>query len=317
MYRIGVDLGGTNIATGVVNEKNEIIGRGKVKTRAPRPAEAIFDSIKEAIDMAVVNAGISYSEVKSIGIGTPGSVNQDTGTIEFSNNLQFRNVPAKEMLEELLKKPVYLENDANAAALGEAVAGCGSGVKSFIAVTLGTGVGSGIIIDGKIYRGSNFCGGEMGHMVINVDGIPCNCGRKGCWEKYASATALVSQAVEAMEGNKDSLLWKTCEGDLNKVDGKSIFDALDMGDAIAKAVVDRYLYYVSVGIANVVNALQPETVCVGGGISGQGEKILQPIRDMVKAERYSVYAENQANIVPALLGNDAGIIGAAFVGKIK
>ena len=313
MYRIGVDLGGTNIATGVIDENYKIIGRGKVKTRAPRPAEAIFDSIKEAIDMAIVNAGISYAEVKSIGIGTPGSVNQDTGAIEFSNNLQFRNVPAKEMLEELLKKPVYLENDANAAALGEAVAGCGNGVKDFVAVTLGTGVGSGIIIDGKIYRGSNFCGGEMGHMVINVDGIPCNCGRKGCWEKYASATALVAQAVEAMEGNRDSLLWKTCEGDLNKVDGKSIFDALDMGDAVAKAVVDRYLYYVSIGLANVINALQPEAVCIGGGISGQGEKILKPIRDIVKAERYSVYADKQAAIIPAALGNDAGIIGAALL----
>lgn len=315
MYRIGVDLGGTNIATGVVNEKNEIIGRGKVKTRAPRPAEAIFDSIKEAVDMAVVNAGISYNEVASIGVGTPGSVNQDTGAIEFSNNLQFRNVPAKKMLEELLKKPVYLENDANAAALGEAVAGCGNGVPSFIAITLGTGVGSGIVLDGKVYRGSNFCGGEMGHTVINVDGIPCNCGRKGCWEKYASATALISQAVEAMQGNKGSLLWQTCDGDLNKVDGRSIFEAYDMGDAVAKAVVDKYLYYVSVGLSNVINALQPDIVCIGGGISGQGEKILQPIRDMVKAERYSVYAEKQSAIVPAELGNDAGIIGAALLGE--
>ncbi len=313
MYRIGVDLGGTNIATGVINEKNEIIGRGKVKTRAPRPAEAIFDSIKEAVDMAVVNAGINYDEILSVGIGTPGSVNKDTGAIEFSNNLKFHNVPAKQMLEERLKKPVYLENDANAAALGEAVAGCGNGVKNFVAVTLGTGVGSGIIIDGKIYRGSNFCGGEMGHMVINVDGIPCNCGRKGCWEKYASATALVAQAVEAMQSNKDSLLWQTCDGDLNKVEGKTIFEALDLGDATAKAVVDKYLYYVAIGLANVINALQPEAVCVGGGISGQGEKILQPIRDIVKAERYSVYADKQAEILKASLGNDAGIIGAALL----
>ena len=313
MYRIGVDLGGTNIAVGVIDESYNIIGRGKVKTRAPRPAEAIFDSIKEAVDMAVVNAGINYDEIVSVGIGTPGSVNKDTGAIEFSNNLKFHNVPAKAMLEERLKKPVYLENDANAAALGEAVAGCGHGVKNFVAVTLGTGVGSGIIIDGKIYRGSNFCGGEMGHMVINVDGIPCNCGRKGCWEKYASATALVSQAVEAMQNDKASLLWQTCDGDLNKVDGKSIFDALDLGDATAKAVIDRYLYYVSIGIANVINALQPEAVCVGGGISGQGEKILEPIREMVKAERYSVYADKQAAIIPAALGNDAGIIGAALL----
>ena len=313
MYRIGVDLGGTNIATGVIDENYKIIGRGKVKTRAPRPAEEIFASIKEAADMAVADAGISYDEISSIGIGTPGSVNKDTGDIEFSNNLKFHNVPAKKMLEDLFGKPVFLENDANAAALGEAVAGCGNGVKDFIAVTLGTGVGSGIIIDGKIHRGSNFCGGEMGHMVINVDGIPCNCGRKGCWEKYASATALVSQAVEAMEGNKDSLLWKTCEGDLNKVDGRSIFAALDMGDEVAKAVVDRYLYYVAVGIANIINALQPEIICVGGGISGQGEKILKPIREIIKNERYSVYANKQAAIVPAALGNDAGIIGAALL----
>ncbi|MGN1316538.1 MAG: ROK family protein [Acutalibacteraceae bacterium] len=313
MYRIGVDLGGTNIATGVIDENYKIIGRGKVKTRAPRPAEEIFASIKEAADMAVADAGVSYNDISSIGIGTPGSVNKDTGAIEFSNNLKFHNVPAKKMLEDLFGKPVFLENDANAAALGEAVAGCGNGVKNFVAVTLGTGVGSGIIIDGKIYRGSNFCGGEMGHMVINVDGIPCNCGRKGCWEKYASATALVSQAVEAMEGNKDSLLWKTCDGDLNQVDGRSIFAALDLGDEVAQAVIDRYLYYVAVGIANIINALQPETICVGGGISGQGEKILKPIREIVKSERYSVYADKQAAIVPAALGNDAGIIGAALL----
>ena len=150
-------------------------------------------------------------------------------------------------------------------------------------------------------------------MVINVDGIPCNCGRKGCWEKYASATALVSQAVEAMQGNKASLLWQTCDGDLNKVDGKSIFEALDMGDATAKQVVDKYLYYVAIGIANVINALQPEIVCVGGGISAQGEKILEPIRQIVKQERYSVYADKQADILEATLGNDAGIIGAALL----
>ena len=166
MYRIGVDLGGTNIATGVINEKNEIIGRGKVKTRAPRPAEAIFDSIKEAVDMAVVNAGINYEDVLSVGIGTPGSVNKDTGFIEFSNNLQFNNVPAKRMLEERLKKPVYLENDANAAAWGEFLAGSGKGTDSMIMITLGTGVGSGIIDNGHLLTGAYGKGAEIGHMVI-------------------------------------------------------------------------------------------------------------------------------------------------------
>lgn len=315
MYRIGVDLGGTNIATGVVDENNKIIGRGTVKTRAPRPAAEIFDSIKEAVELAVKDAGIDYSDVVSIGIGTPGSVNKETGEIEFANNLNFNNVPAKEMLELRLQKPVYLENDANCAALGEAVAGCGNGVKDFVAVTLGTGVGSGIIIGGKLVRGVNYCGGEMGHMVINVDGIQCNCGRRGCWEKYASAPALVSQAVEAMQTNKESLLWQTCNNDLNKVEGKTIFEALDLGDETAKNVIDRYLYYVAVGIANIINALQPDMICVGGGISAQGEKILRPIRAYVANERYSIHSKKQTQIVPAVLANDAGIIGAALLNE--
>ena len=217
-------------------------------------------------------------------------------------------------IEERLKKPVYLENDANAAALGEAVAGCGNGVKDFVAITLGTGVGSGIIINGKIHRGSNFCGGEMGHMVINVDGIPCNCGRKGCWEKYASATALVSQAVEAMQGNKASLLWQTCEGDLNKVEGKTIFEALDMGDETAKQVVDKYLYYVAIGLANVINIFQPEVVSIGGGISNEGEFLLKLVEPLVRQEQYGGDMVNLTEIRIAELKKDAGIIGAATLG---
>ena len=180
MFKVGVDLGGTNIAVGVVDEKYNIVGKGKVKTNAPRPAEEIFADIKKAIDLAVEDAGITMNEVESVGVGTPGSVNQDTGMIEFSNNLAFNNVPAKKMLEELTGKPCYFENDANAAALGEAYAGAGHGAKNFVAVTLGTGVGSGIIVDGKVVSGINFAGGEMGHTVIVVDGKQCNCGRKGC-----------------------------------------------------------------------------------------------------------------------------------------
>ena len=170
MFKVGVDLGGTNIAVGVVDEKYNIVGKGKVKTNAPRPAEEIFADIKKAIDLAVEDAGITMNEVESVGVGTPGSVNQDTGMIEFSNNLAFNNVPAKKMLEELTGKPCYFENDANAAALGEAYAGAGHGAKNFVAVTLGTGVGSGIIVDGKVVSGINFAGGEMGHTVIVVDG---------------------------------------------------------------------------------------------------------------------------------------------------
>ena len=314
MYRIGVDLGGTNIAVGIVDNENKIIKKGSVPTNAGRHPDGIVKDMADLCMSLLNECDILPCRVEMLGIASPGAIDPINGIVCRATNLDMEDYPIVANLRQLLPiKNIKLENDANAAALGEAVAGSGKGVDKFIMVTLGTGVGGGIIIDGKIYSGFNYAGGELGHMVIEHNGRQCGCGRRGCWEKYASATALVSQAVEAMEGNKDSLLWKTCEGDLNKVDGKSIFDALDMGDEIAKAVVDRYLYYVAIGLANVINALQPEAVCIGGGISGQGEKILKPIRDIVKAERYSVYAEKQAAIIPAALGNDAGIIGAALL----
>lgn len=313
MYRIGVDLGGTNIAVGVVNEELKIIGRGKVKTKAPRPAEEIFDDIALAVELAVKDAGISMDEVSTVGVGTPGSVNKDNGYIEFSNNLEFNQVPAKEMLEARIGKPVYLENDANCAALGEAIAGVGKGVGNFVAVTLGTGVGSGIIVNGKIVSGVNFAGGEMGHTVIMVNGKQCNCGRKGCWEQYASATALIAQTKEAMLENKDSKMWQLCNGSVDNASGRTAFDAMRLGDEAAQKVVDNYIYYVSVGISNIINTFQPEFVCVGGGVSHEGETLLAPLRKHVEDERYSIYASKQTKVVAAELGNDAGIFGAALL----
>lgn len=313
MYRIGVDLGGTNIAVGVVTEDLKIIGRGKVKTNCPRPAAEIFDDIAVAVDMAIKDAGISMDDVVSVGVGTPGSVNKATGYIEFANNLDFNKVPAKEMLEERIGKTVYLDNDANCAALGEAVAGVGKGVGNFVAITLGTGVGSGIIIDGKIVNGVNYAAGEMGHMVIMVDGEQCNCGRRGCWEQYASATALIAQTKDAMRHDHDSVMWQLVEDNIDKVNGRTAFDAMRLEDKTAKAVVDRYIYYVAAGVINIINALQPDIICVGGGIGHEGETILKPLRRHIKRERYSIYAAKQTEVVAAELGNDAGIFGAALL----
>lgn len=313
MYRIGVDLGGTNIAVGVVTEDMKIIGRGKVKTKCPRPAAEIFDDIAVAVNMAVNDAGISMDEVSSVGVGTPGSVNKNNGYIEFANNLGFDQVPAKEMLEERIGKPVYLDNDANCAALGEAIAGAGKGVGNFVAVTLGTGVGSGIIVNGKIVAGVNYAGGEMGHTVIMVNGKQCNCGRKGCWEQYASATALISQTKEAMLANKDSKMWQITNGNVDNASGRTAFDAMRLGDEAAKKVVDDYIYYVAVGVINIINTFQPEFVCIGGGISHEGDTLLEPIRKHVKNEVYSIHSTKQCNVVAAELGNDAGIFGAALL----
>ena len=315
MYRIGVDLGGTNISAGVIDDKLEIIGRGKLKTNCPREAELILADVAKAVELAAADAGIGMKDVVSIGIGTPGSVNKKTGYIEYANNLGFDKVPAKQILEARLKKTVYLDNDANCAALGEAVAGVGRGVSSFVAITLGTGVGSGIVLDGKIVTGVNDGAGEMGHMVIVADGERCTCGRRGCWERYASATALIQQTKDAMHHDMDSKMWELVGGDINRVSGRTSFDAMRAGDKTARKVVDKYIFYLAVGIINIVNALQPEIICIGGGIGHEKENLLVPLRKYVARERYSIHADRQTEILSAQLGNDAGIIGAALLDR--
>ena len=311
-YKVGVDLGGTNIAVGVIDDEYNIIGRGKLKTNVPRPAKEIMADIVKAVRMAVEDAGITVDEIESIGIGTPGSVNKKKGIIEYANNLDFNNVPAVEMINELIDAKVYLENDANCAALGEAIAGVGKGKKLFIAVTLGTGVGGGIINDGKVMSGCNEAGGELGHMVIQMDGVPCNCGRVGCWEAYASATALVEQTKEAMLKNPDSKMWEISPS-IDCVSGRTAFDAMRAGDAAGSAVVEQYIKYVAVGTINIINIFQPEMVCFGGGICNEGETLLAPLRKYIEEFRYSRYSSTQTEICRAKLGNDAGIIGAALV----
>lgn len=316
MYTIGIDLGGTNIVASVVDENYNIIATSKTPTNSPRSADEIFDDIAMVCEEAIVKAKITKADIESVGMGTPGTVNAD-GVIEFANNLGFNNVPAAEMLKERLGiDKIYLENDANCAALGEAYAGVGNGAKDFVAVTLGTGVGSGVIIDGKIVNGVNYAGGECGHMVIVVDGEQCSCGRKGCWEAYASATALIRQTKKAMEEYPDSYMHQIAEAE-GKVSGRTAFDAMRKGDIAGIKVVDQYIKYVSCGLINIVNALQPEIICVGGGICNEGETLMVPLRRYVQAERYSIHSKIQTKIVKAELGNDAGVIGAAILGKVK
>ena len=318
MYTIGIDLGGTNIVASVVDDDYNIIGTSKTPTNSPRSADEIFDDIADVCEEAVKAAGLTMEDIDSVGMGTPGTVNQD-GIIEFANNLAFNNVPARTMLAKRINKPeekVFIENDANCAALGEAYAGCGNGAKDFVAVTLGTGVGSGVIIGGKIVNGVNYAGGECGHMVIVVDGEQCSCGRKGCWEAYASATALIRQTKKAMEEYPDSLMHKLAKEE-GKVSGRTAFDAMRLGDLAGIKVVDDYIKYVACGLINIVNALQPEIICIGGGICNEGETLMKPLRRFVQSERYSIHSKIQTKIVKAELGNDAGVIGAALLGKVK
>ncbi len=315
MYRLGIDLGGTNIVAGVVNKEYKIISKVSCKTQVPRPESEICDSMAEVALKAIDKAKLTLDDISSIGIGVPGAVNPKTGVIEYSANLFFHNWEVVKMMQERIDKKIIIENDANAAALGEYLAGSAKGAKNAVAITLGTGVGGGIIINGKIYSGSNFAGAELGHMVIVKDGKECACGRHGCWETYASATGLINLTKQKILSEKldFSYMLKLCDGDINKVTGKTAFTAMVDGDPAAKEVVDEYVGYLATGIVNIINIFQPDVLCVGGGVSNQGENLLGPVRAIVEKERYTKHNDNQTIICQASLGNDAGIIGAAYL----
>lgn len=313
-YYIGIDLGGTNIVAGVVNENYEIVAKASCKTNCPRPADEIMDDMAEMARKAAVQAEIPLADIEWIGVGSPGVADTETGMIVFANNLGFYDVPLRDGLKQRLGKTVYIGNDANAAAFGEFMAGAAKGSRNMIAITLGTGVGGGIVLDSKIYTGFNFAGAELGHMTLVANGRPCSCGRNGCFEAYASATALIDFTKEAMEANPDSKMWALCGGDISKVSGRTAFDGMRAGDKAAKEVTDRYIGYFSEGIISIVNIFQPEIVCVGGGISKEGDILLDPVRKLLKTECYSRFCKKQPRIVTAKLGNDAGVIGAALLG---
>ena len=313
MYKLGIDLGGTNIVAGVVDENYKIIATGKVKTNMPRPVEDIIDDMVKAANIAVENAGLKISDIDAMGVGSPGAIDPVNGVVCYANNLGFNNVPMAKMLKERTGVDFYIENDANAAAYGEYIAGAGKDTNNFIAITLGTGVGGGVIINGKLFSGSNYAGAELGHTVIAMDGEMCSCGRQGCWEAYASATALIRQTKQAMIKYPNSVMWELCGKDINKVDGRTAFDAMRKDDAAGKAVVDKYVEYVAVGVSNNINIFQPDVLCIGGGISKEGDNLIKPIKAFLEGENYARNIEKKAVIKIAELGNDAGIIGAAYL----
>ncbi|MBE6860968.1 MAG: ROK family glucokinase [Ruminococcus sp.] len=315
-YYVGIDLGGTNIVAGVVDENYNIVAKASTKTNCPRPAKEIADDMAKMALQAVENAKLKIDDIEWIGVGTPGIANSSTGIIEYSNNLGFENTPMVKYIQETINKPVFIENDANAAAYGEFVAGAAKGANNAVCITLGTGVGGGIIVDGKIYAGSNFAGAEIGHTVIEVDGAQCSCGRKGCFEAYSSATGLIRMSKEAMAENPDSVMNKLAQ-ERGKVNARTAFDAMREGDSVAKAVVDKYIKYLAAGITNAINIFQPDILCIGGGVCNEGDPLLLPVKALVKEEVYTRNSPKNTEIVIAKLGNDAGIIGAAFLGNAK
>ncbi len=319
MYRIGIDLGGTNIAVGLVNEKYEIEKKVSAPTlAAKRTPEEIVAAMTELCRRVCEMAGVALQDVVAIGVASPGAVNNAEGVVEYCNNLHFRHFPMRELLQAGTGiTNVHIENDASAAAWGEAVAGAARGTKSSVTVTLGTGVGGGVITDGKLLSGFNFAGGELGHMVIERGGVPCTCGRCGCWEAYSSATGLIRMTKEKIEecgktGRKT--LMTELVAQRGKISGLTAFDAMRGGDEAGREVVEKYISYLATGITNIINIFEPEVLAIGGGVSGEGETLLAPLREIVERERYGVGLVEAPRLAIAALGNDAGIIGAAFLG---
>ena len=313
-YYVGIDLGGTNIVAGLVDENYRILGKVSRKTNRPRPAEEIAADMAACALDVIKQQGLTPEQVEWIGIGTPGIANSSTGIIEYSNNLDFHNVPMVKWISEATGRPAFVENDANAAAYGEYVAGAAKGATNAVCITLGTGVGGGIVIDGKIYAGSNFAGAEIGHTVLCLDGPQCTCGRKGCFEVYSSATGLIRMTQEAIDAEPDCLMAQMA-AEQGKVSARTAFDCMRKGDAAAKRVVDFYIKALAAGITNTINIFQPDVLCIGGGVCNEGDALLLPVKELVAKEVYTRNSEKNAEIVIAKLGNDAGVIGAAFLGR--
>jgi glucokinase len=314
MFSIGIDLGGTKIAVGLVDEHQMILGKVVVPTKSDRHYTEIIADMAQAINTLCEKERVSALSAKGIGIGSPGTVDSKEGIIRYANNIRFENVPMREELRRHLDLPIFVSNDANCAALGETSHhGAAKGLKNVVMITLGTGVGGGIIIDGKIYEGNQSAGAELGHSLLVVDGVRCTCGRSGCWESYSSATALIRSTTEVLKKNKETIMWDMIDRDYEKISGRTAFDASRKGDAVAHEVVNHYIKYLSEGIIDMVNIFRPEVILIGGGISNEGESLFSPIREYVARYAYGGTRTPIPPIIRAKLGNDAGIIGAAML----
>ena len=311
MY-IGIDLGGTNIAAGIVREDGKIVVQSSVPTLSQRPTDEIVKDMVFLSKQLIKDAELELNDIEAVGIGCPGTINFETGEVIYSNNIKMEHYMLAKEFQKYLNLPVKIDNDANCAAMGEYIVS-GNNVPIFMFITLGTGVGSGLILKGKVLRGFNGAASEAGHITLVSGGEPCTCGKRGCWETYASVTALIRQTKVAMEKNPESLMHEIAKAE-GKISGRTSFDAAKQGDKAAQAVVKQYAQYVADGIVSVENVLQPDIISVGGGISREGEYLLQPVCEYAAANGFNKFMP-KTKIVTAQSFNDAGIIGAAMIAK--
>ena len=309
MIAIGIDIGGTSIKGAAVDSNGKVYESFVMPFVKEDSGEKIIRDLAELVKKYIKEQGLE-GKIAGMGIGCPGSIDIEKGVVNYANNLGWNNLPIAKIMQETLPYPVRLINDANAAALGEAKFGAGKSYENIILLTLGTGVGGGIIVDGKLYEGNEGKGAELGHVVIELDGEQCSCGRKGCLEAYASATALIREAKKAMLSDKKSVLWELSP-DIESIGGRIIFQAVAQDDKTANKVLENYIKYLGEGILNFCNIFRPDVIVLSGGIANAGEALFNPLNDFIKVRDYGYKGTPAVKVVPATLGYDSGKVGAA------
>lgn len=312
MYYIGLDVGGTNLAAGVVDRDGNILQKlSRPVDKRMTADELCIELGRLAVDVCAA-AGLGIGDINAVGAGFPGMVDNLSGVVISTPNMPFRGTRFRELFRAVCDADVYLGNDAKCAAIGEYMAGAAKGCDPAVVVTLGTGIGGGMVTGGRLFTGYAGSGTEIGHMIIRPGGVPCGCGNRGCWEQYGSATALIRITREEMERSPESLLWELCSGDIGKVQGRTAFDGVKRGDDAARRALDTYLEGLALGLSNIINILHPEVICLGGGISNADDSLLlEPLREMALSNSFDKVTPTR--IVKAALGNDAGIVGAALL----
>lgn len=311
MYRVGIDLGGTNIKVGIVDDLNQILIQDSVPTKAERPYQEVLKDMAELVMSLTKKMNIKPNELLGIGIGSPGTIDAKNGVVVYSNNFGWENVPVTKELGKYFTCPIRISNDANCATLGEVRAGAARETRNVILLTLGTGVGGGIVIDGNIFEGAHAGGAELGHTSLILGGELCTCGRKGCVESYTSATALIRDARRAAKNHPESKMNMLCKGDIANMDGRIPFEAAQNGDAIAGEVINNYISYLGEAIINFVNIFRPDVVLLSGGICNQGDKLTVPLSKYIEKGCFAGDKAYVPEVRCATLGYHAGIIGAA------
>ncbi len=309
--RVGIDIGGTDVKIGLVSPSMKLIGEGIIATLSDSSPEELADRITAEVQTLLAEHHIPMEKVEKVGVGVPGMVDRTSGTVIYSNNIPWVDVPLASLLEARLGRPVVIANDADCAALGEVLCGPSGSYQNGLMITLGTGVGSGVILNGELFGGALRGGCECGHIVIHANGEPCTCGRRGCFEAYASATALIREGRKALAAEPNGSIGRLCGGDAEKITAKLVFDAADAKDPAAVRIVEKYISDLGIGLVNLVNIFRPEVVLLGGGVSRQGERLLAPLRKILQKDCFGGQYGECPRVAVAVLGNSAGVLGAA------